>query len=258
MEGTHMKTMNKTLLSVAIAGSLGMSVSALAYEQGDYIVRGGAAVVEPQDSSSPVEITQPALGSTGVAEVGVDTNTQVGLSLTYMYTPTVGVELLAATPFSHDIVGAEGVATVGKLAETKHLPPTLTVNYHLNDPASAFQPYIGAGINYTLFFNEEASSTLDSTAVINALASAAAGAPVDVGAVSGTDIDLENSFGLAAHIGFDYQLTDNIGINAAFWRIDINTEAEVTTNTANVGAVKAKVDVEIDPNVYMFGVTYKF
>lgn len=256
-----MKTKNmmkKTLLSVAVAGSLGLSVSALAYEQGDYIVRGGAAVVEPQDSSSPVEITQPDLGSTGVAEVAVDTNTQVGLSLTYMYSSSFGVELLAATPFSHDIVGAEGAAGVGKLAETKHLPPTLTVNYHFNDASAAFQPYIGAGINYTLFFDENASSTLDSTAVINTLAGLAAGAPVDVGAVNGTDIDLENSLGLAFHAGFDYQLTDNIGINAAFWRVDINTEAEVTTNTANVGVVKAKVDVEIDPNVYMFGVTYKF
>ena len=94
--------------------------------------------------------------------------------------------------------------------------------------------------------------------MINTLAGLAAGAPVDVGAVSGTDIDLENSLGLAFHAGFDYQLTDNIGINAAFWRVDINTEAEVTTNTANVGVVKAKVDVEIDPNVYMFGVTYRF
>lgn len=255
MKTTHM---NKTLLSLAMAGSLGMSFSAMAYEKGDYIVRGGAAVVEPQDSSSPVEITQPALGSTDVAEVAVDTNTQVGLTLTYMLSRTIGLELLAATPFSHDIVGAAGVAGVGKLAETKHLPPTLTLNYHLNDPASAFQPYIGAGFNYTLFFSEKASSTLNSTGVINALATAAAGAPVDVGAVSGTDIDLENSVGLAAHIGFDYQLTDNIGINAAFWRIDINTEAEVTSNTANVGVVKAKVDVEIDPNVYMVGMTYKF
>lgn len=252
------KIMKKTLLSLAIAGSLGLSVSAVAYETGDYIVRGGASVVDPQDSSSAVVITQPGLGSTGVAKVDVDSNTQVGVSLTYMYSSRLGVELLAATPFSHDIVGAAGAAGVGKLAETKHLPPTLTFNYHFNDAGAKFQPYIGAGINYTLFFDEKASSTLDSTAVINTLASLAAGAPVDVGAVSGTDIDLKNSLGLALHAGFDYQLTDNIGLSAAWWGINIDTEAEVTTNTANVGVVKARVNVDIDPNVYMLGISYKF
>lgn len=260
--------MKKTLLSLAIAGSLGLSFSALAYEPGDFIVRGGAAVVEPQESSSQVEITQPALGKVAPAEVGVDTNTQLGLTVTYMYSSQFGVELLAATPFSHDIVAAGGIAGAGKLAETKHLPPTLTVNYHFNDAGAAFQPYIGAGLNYTLFFDEQVSSTLDNTDTFNLLvvnSEGAGGLPegAAITALRGTDIDLENSLGLAFHAGFDYQLTDNIGINASFWRIDINTEAEITTEAdiTNVGTnvpVKAKVDVEIDPNVYMFGVTYKF
>ncbi len=248
----------KSLIALAILGSSAVLNGVLAYEQGDYIVRGGAAVVEPQDSSSPVVITEPGLGSTGAARVAVDTNTQVGLSLTYMYTRQVGIELLAATPFSHDIVGSDGAVGFGKLAETKHLPPTLTVNYHFNDATSAFQPYIGAGLNYTVFFDEKVTPTLDSTAAFNALASLAAGAAVNVGAVNGTDIDLENSLGLALHVGFDYQLTDNLGLNAAFWRINIDSEAEITTSTANVGAVKAKVNVDIDPNVYMLGLTYKF
>lgn len=261
--------MKKTLLSVVVAGSLGLSVSALAYEPGDYIVRGGAAVVEPQDSSSPVTITDPGLGAVAPAEVAVDTNPQVGLTVTYMYTSTLGIELLAATPFSHDIVAAGGIAGTGKLAETKQLPPTVTLNYHLNDPSSAFQPYIGAGINYTLFFNEKVSSTLDNADTFNTLVQNSANyaslenEDIEVTAVRGTDIDLDDSLGLAFHIGFDYQLTDNIGINAAFWRIDINTEAEITTtaDVAEVGnnvPVKAKVDVEIDPNVYMLGMTYKF
>ena len=64
------------------------------------------------------------------------------------------------------------------------------------------------------------------------------------------------------HLGFDYQITENIGINAAYWAIDIDTEAEITTTATStalgVTPIKAKVDVDIDPSVYMVGVSYKF
>ncbi|MNG17356.1 Outer membrane protein W precursor [compost metagenome] len=52
----------------------------------------------------------------------------------------------------------------------------------------------------------------------------------------------------------DYMLTDNILLNAAVWYIDIDTKA--TTDLAGVG--KVKVDVDVDPWVYMVGLGYKF
>jgi len=249
-------TIKKTALSVATAALMMGGQAAVAYEAGDIIVRGGAATVDPNESSSAIVIDTLNLGPAGNAEVGVGSDTQLGVTVSYMYTPSFGIELLAATPFTHDINGAGDVAGIGKLAETSHLPPTLTANYFFNDPAADFQPYIGAGINYTIFFDEEVTPTLDSGATIGALAGLA-GAPGAVTEASGTNIDLDDSWGLALHLGFDYKLTDNIGINAAYWNINIDTEAEITTQT-NIGQVKARVNVDIDPSVYMAGIYYKF
>ena len=99
----------------------------------------------------------------------------------------------------------------------------------------------------------------DNAGTIDLLANLTPNAPGTgtVTAASGTDIELEDSFGLAIQVGFDYQLTDNIGVNAAYWRADIDTEAEITSNT-NLGKITATVDVDIDPSVYMVGMYYKF
>ncbi len=253
----------KTLLSLSIAAMMAGAQSALAYEAGDIILRGGAAVVDPNESSSPISVDSVqavpgASGLAGNAKVGVGSDTQLGLTLSYMYSSNFGIELLAATPFTHDIAGAGDIAGIGKLAETTHLPPTLTANYYFNEPSADFQPYIGAGINYTIFFSEEVTPTLDNAGTIDALAGLALGTPAGtVTSASGTNIDLNDSWGLAIHMGFDYKLTEDIGLNVAYWNINIDTTAEITSET-NLGQVKAHVDVDIDPSVYMAGIYYKF
>jgi outer membrane protein len=248
--------MKKTVLSLSVAAMMAGGQSALAYEAGDIILRGGAATVDPDESSSPIVIDTLGLGAAANAQVGVGSDTQLGVTLSYMYTPSFGIELLVSTPFTHDINGAGDIAGIGKLAEATHLPPTLTANYYFNDPSSDFQPYIGGGINYTIFFDEEVTPTLDNGATFGALAGLA-GAPGAVTDASGTNIDLNDSWGLALHLGFDYKLTEDLGVNVSYWSINLDTEAEISTNT-NIGQVKAHVDVDIDPSVYMAGIYYKF
>jgi outer membrane protein len=205
------------------------STSAIAYQAGDILVKGGAATVAPNEDSSDVT---PLAGSQGAK---VNNDTQLGLTLTYMYTDHVGIELLAATPFEHDVKGTGAVIGGVDVASIKHLPPTLTLNYYPASADSKFQPYIGAGINYTIFFDEDADSAFE--------------------AVAGkTDVELDDSWGLAFHAGIDYQINDRWSLNAAYWYLDIDTEA--TLKTANVG--KQKVDVDVDPDVYMIGLSYKF
>src|SRR5690606_33287466 len=101
------------------------------------------------------------LGDLG-GKATLDSDTQLGLNFAYMVTDKVGIELLAATPFSHDVgvAGLQGglAGLNGKLGSIKHLPPTLSVVYYPLNNASAFKPYVGAGINYTWFFDEELSS----------------------------------------------------------------------------------------------------
>ena len=124
-----------------------------------------------------------------------------------MLTNNVGIELLAATPFSHD-VGVKGMPGIfaglnGNLGELKHLPPTLSVVYYPLDGSSAFQPYVGAGINYTWFFDTELSSEAESKGF--------------------SGLDMKDSWGLAYQVGADYMLTDHIMLNARLRYIDIDT-----------------------------------
>ncbi|MFG0721603.1 OmpW family protein [Pseudomonas sp. GLN_6] len=220
-----------SLLALAIAAPL-----AHAHQAGDIIVRAGAITVDPQESSSDIWVG--ALG-TDVAgtKATLDSDTQLGLNFAYMLTNNIGIELLAATPFSHD-VGVKGMpggfaGLNGKLGELKHLPPTLSVVYYPLDASSAFQPYVGAGINYTWFFDTKLSSEAEGKGF--------------------SGLDMKDSWGLAAQVGMDYMLTDNIMLNAQVRYIDIDT-----TGTTNILGDKVKVDVDVDPFVYMVGLGYKF
>ncbi|MBM7456535.1 outer membrane protein [Oceanisphaera litoralis] len=135
--------MKKHSLLVAVAL---LAPSAFAHQAGDILVRGGAINV------SPTTDTNDALD--------VQSNTQLGLTLSYMITDNWGVELLAATPFSHDVnLGGSEVANV------KHLPPSLMAQYYFGDARSKVRPYVGAGINYTFFFDEEGRGILTGTNV---------------------------------------------------------------------------------------------
>lgn len=248
-----------TLLNLTAMAALSVGQTALAYEPGDMIVRAGAALVDPHESSSPIVIDTLGLGATGT-RVGVDNDTQFGITFTYMLAQQVGIELLAASPFTHDIYAKGG----DTLAETSHLPPTLSINYYFNSPDSDFQPFIGAGVNYTLFFDEKVNSNLND-ATLSALVSQATGGALN-NAISNsrnTQLDLDDSMGLALHFGFDYALNDNWALNVSYWRINIDTEGHITTtaDVAGVGTdlpVKARVNVDIDPSVYMAGISYRF
>lgn len=228
----------KTITGMASIGAallMGMNVPALAYEPGDWIVRAGYAAVDPRDDSSALRVDGAALDGTGV---GVDSASALGLSVTYMFAPHWGVEVLAATPFRHNItakgLGALDVPDGTRIGETRHLPPTISVQYYFADANSAWQPYIGLGVNYTVFFSEGTS----------------AAAKDKLGA---HNLSLSNSWGLAAEAGIDWSPDGHWLVNAAVWRMAIDTDA--TLDTA-LGRVKTSVD--IDPWVYMVGVGYRF
>ncbi|QYJ76707.1 outer membrane protein OmpW [Shewanella sp. FJAT-52076] len=213
--------MKKSYLSGLIAASLlsVVSASALAHQAGDIIVRAGAVVVAPNESSPVVA---------DVAEFGVSNNTQLGLNFGYMLTDNWAIELLAATPFTHDV----SLGVLGKIAETKHLPPTLVAQYYFGNANSAFRPYVGVGVNYTNFFDTEFTNDLD-------------------GAL--TDLSLSTSVGWAAQVGFDYSFNKNWMLNASVWYADISTDVKF-----NLGDTPVVVETDIDPWVYMVSVGYKF
>ncbi|MCO7521770.1 MULTISPECIES: OmpW family protein [unclassified Pseudomonas] len=227
--------MNKSLLGASLVALALAAPVAHAHKAGDFIVRAGAATVSPNEDSSALKLNGAKVSGT---KATVDSDTQLGLAFAYMLTDHIGLELLAATPFKHT-VGVKGLGggLDGKLADIKQLPPTLSLQYYPMAPSSKFQPYAGVGINYTLFFDEDLSSNRKAQGFSN--------------------MKLQDSIGIAGQLGMDYMITDNLLFNAAVWYVDIDTKATIDGPTA-LGVGKTKVDVDLDPWVYMVGIGYKF
>jgi outer membrane protein len=237
-----MKNVLTTVLAVALAGA---SLMGQAYEQGDWILRVGATTVDPDTSSDDINLP------TGlVAEADVDKDTQLGIIPVYMITDTFAVEVLAATPFEHDIE-AQGKGAISgtnlDAGSTKHLPPTVSVQWYPRGGQSGWQPYIGAGLNYTVFFDEDVDNQL--VGLLGSLTD---------GAVNSADLDLDDSFGLALQAGVDIPFNEHWALNVGVWYLDIDTTAEITAKANGATAAKVKFDVDIDPWVYNIGVAYKF
>jgi len=230
-----MKNYPLTAINAAMLLALSLPTAALAHEAGDFILRVGAVTVAPDESSSLISTVNT--GALAGTKVGVGDSTQVGLNFVYMLTDNIGAEVLAATPFEHDLkaVGLDqyGFAT-RNLGTSDQLPPTLTFNYFLGDANSTIRPYLGLGVNYTTFFDKSLSGQ----------------ARTELGANS---LDIDDSFGLAYRAGVDWSLNDNWMLNASMWKIDIDTDASFNSALGKVTA-----DVDIDPWVYMISLGYRF
>ena len=237
--------MKKALTIALVAAMAGGSVMAQAYQQGDWILRAGATTVDPDTDSDDINLP------TGlVAKAEVDDDTQLGIIPVYMLTDKFALEVLAATPFEHDIE-AQGQGAIKGVnldaGSTKHLPPTVSVQWYPRGGQDGWQPYLGLGVNYTIFFDEDVDNQL--VGLLGDLTG---------GAVNGADLDLDDSWGLAAQAGIDIPFGENWAFNIGVWYIDIDTEAEITAKADGVTAAKVKFDVELDPWVYNIGVAYKF
>ena len=145
-------------------------------------------------------------------KVLVDSGTSVVLSGTYMFTRNWAFDILAAYPFTHDIkLDVNGDSA--KIAETDHLPPTFSVQYHFI-PDGKFQPYAGIGFNWTTFFNTDTVSELSE---------------------QGINLELDDSFGVAAQLGADWLLNDSWLLNFDLRWINIETDAKLAGESARHG-----------------------
>ncbi|MEM9232938.1 MAG: OmpW family protein, partial [Pseudomonadota bacterium] len=195
-------------------------------EQGDWIVRGRAIIVAPQEDASGV---QPAFPN---GSVEVENAVVPELDFTYFLTDNLGLELILATS-PHDLEGTGDLSSLGTIGDVWALPPTLTLQYHFQ-PEANVRPYIGVGINYTIFYNEDATSSLNE-------------------AIGDTSISLDDSVGIAVQAGVDVDINDTWFWNADVKWIQIETEA-----TLNTGGAINTVDVELDPIVAGIGIGRRF
>jgi len=196
--------------------------------QGDVLVRLRGIIVAPNESSSGIKPTFSA------EKVKVSNSVMPEIDFTYMLTPHVGTELILATT-KHDASGKTGTTgTIGKLASTWVLPPTLTLQYHFA-PDANIRPYVGAGLNYTIFYSEKASKGLET-------------------AVGKTDVHMKSSFGYALQAGVDVALTERAFVNLDIKYIDIDT----TTRLATTAIGTQRVKVHLDPLIVGIGFGMRF
>ncbi|TWI07969.1 OmpW/AlkL family protein [Aerolutibacter ruishenii] len=189
----------------------GAATPALAQSAGTWTVGIGAHQVNPKSDNGKL--------AGGTLPVEVDSDIRPTITGEYFIRDNLGIEVLAALPFQHDIA-IKGLGTVG---DTKHLPPTVSLQYHFGQ--GKVKPFVGAGINYTKFFSEDAS-----------------------GALEGSKLELDASWGLAAHAGIDFKVGEKGAIRVDARWIDIDTDVKL--DGQDLGTVN------IDPLVY--GVAYVF
>lgn len=214
--------------AAALALTTMAAIPAQATSAGDFLVRVRAIVVAPEVSSGDV---QPAFAG---ERVNVDNSLAPEVDFTYFATDHIGFELIAATT-KHHIHGTTGTTgSIGRLASTWVLPPTLTAQYHFL-PKAHVRPYVGAGVNYTVFYSSKASSGL-------------------VAAVGPTSVGLSNGFAWALQGGVDVDVTKKIFLNFDVKYIGIKTNACLSTTAAGL----QQVHVGLDPLVTGAGIGFRF
>ncbi len=148
-----MKTNFKlSLVALAlVAGSAAQAQSA-----GTWMARVGAIGLYPQVSSG--DLSPPAFPNT---QTDVSSDWTLGGGVTYMITDNWSVDVPLALPFTHTLTGAGAIAGVGTIGTTKALPITMWGQYRFGEAKSTFRPYLGAGLTYAYFYDENATSTLN-------------------------------------------------------------------------------------------------
>lgn len=202
-----------SLLALAVAASLA-APAALAQSKGDWTVAVGAHEVNPDSGNGAL--------ADGTLPLDIGSSVRPTLAVEYFVRDNLGIEVLAALPFQHDI----DIRGIGKVGSTRHLPPVVSLQYHFANSTKA-TPFIGVGVNYTTFFSEKTT-----------------------GALEGTRLSLDDSWGLAAHVGIDFAVNQRSAIRLDARWADI--DADVKVNGVRIGTA------DIDPLVYGLAWVVKF
>jgi len=182
-----------------------------------WLIRARLLSIVPDDDSSTITV----IG--GKAEV--DDSITGDVDFSYFFSDNVAAELTLAVA-EHDVEARNTSVGNIDLGDVKLLPPTLTLQYHFI-PDGKFRPYIGTGVNYTVFFDDD---------------------PGDA-----SSIDYDDSFGFALQAGVDIGINENWAINFDVKKIWLDTDVSVKALGTTV-----KTDVDIDPWLFGVGLAYRF
>ncbi|MCL2297493.1 MAG: outer membrane beta-barrel protein [Proteobacteria bacterium] len=205
-----MKALTSTLAIAALA--LG-AVGVAQAADSKYVVKLGVAGVVPKSDNGYL--------ANGLFKTDVGNSVRPSITFEYMVTPNIGIEVLGAWPFRNDIK-----LNGAKLARVDVLPPTVSLQYHFL-PDNVVSPFVGAGLNYTFIYKEKT-----------------------MGAIRNYKLDVKNSFGLAAHVGVDFNFNKN-------WLMTLDARWIQMRSDVKIEGVK-EGKVKIDPIVWGIAVGYRF
>lgn len=195
-------------LCLALIAAAAVIPAAQAQSAGDLLVRARVVNIEPANKDD-VAITDVSVSNKTIPEV----------DFTYFITPNIAAELILTVPQKHDV---SSTAHGGKIGTLKHLPPTLSAQYHFTN-LGPVKPYVGLGLNYTRFSS--------------------------VNLPAGFDVD-KSSVGLSYQVGLDFAINKQLSLNLDYKKVQIKTD--LSSGGTNLGAVK------VDPALLGVGVGYKF
>jgi outer membrane protein len=193
------------------------------------------ATMDAIEAQSPWQVRVRGLGVITHDSGSVDQISGSGLSysdsvipeldITYYMTDNFAAELILGTTYAN-IYGEGAISGLDKIGKTWVLPPTLTLQYHFTN-FGAFKPYVGAGVNYTMFYNQSGDAA--------------------------SSLDVKDSFGAALQVGADYMINDHWGVNFDVKKLFLRPEYDTTISGTHYTG-KAK----LDPWLIGAGVTYRF
>lgn len=205
------KLISTTALTICLLGVSGsFAADAKSFSDNPWQLRLRAINVDPDEEST--------------TSIGADVDAKSAIvpefDITYFVTKNIAAELILATA-NHDMYTNTGL----DLGDVWILPPTLTLQYHFM-PEEKIRPYVGAGINYTFFYDANKSTSINR-------------------------IEYDDTFGYALQAGADFMIDDHWGINLDVKKVYLPVDVSI-----NGGSITA--DVDLDPWVFGTGITYKF
>ena len=213
--------MKKGLL---VLSGLLLSTLSFGQEAGELHMRVRATGVVPMENA-----TIETIGG----NVNLTNNLIPEVDFTYYFTKNLAAELILGTS-KHEVVAVNTALGNLDLGRVMLLPPTLNLQYHFY-PTKNLKPYIGAGLNYTIFYDEGQGKGRNAAI---------------------TNVDYDNNLGYSFQLGFDYKINDKLYWNVDVKKVYLNTDVEVGA-ALPAGQVYVPADVDLNPWLISTGIGFK-
>lgn len=207
--------MYKKIAACTVAALAALSAGAVQAQESPWMVRARAVYLSWDNGNAD------GLQNAGVGTVSADKRWIPEVDISYFFTKNIAAELVLTYPQDVDIK----TAALGGIGHVQALPPSLLLQYHFTD-LGAFKPYVGLGLNYTIFTKDSFNTALGKVSVDG------------------------SSWGLAAQLGMDYAIDKKWSINLDAKYIQMDTDVKLG------GTKIGKLD--LNPITYGVGIGYRF